>query len=180
MNTGVLEHIQTNKSGKYSKNPQKLLEWIAKNLPNKKVIMGTGFGPPGIVLLDILFKVTREISVFYVDTNFLFDQTYELKNKLEKKYNFTFLKFASDLTPAMQSKQYGDKLWEKDPDACCNLRKVLPLKEALEDYDAATQKKRKNAWIWALGCCQLVHIFFEPRKNHSSCSCLQNTCNDNV
>ena len=61
MNTGVLEHIQTNKSGKYSKNPQKLLEWIVKNLPNKKVIMGTGFGPPGIVLLDMLFKVTKDM-----------------------------------------------------------------------------------------------------------------------
>ena len=36
MNTGVLKHIQTNKRGEYSKNPQKLLDWIAKNLPNKK------------------------------------------------------------------------------------------------------------------------------------------------
>ena len=144
MNTGVLEHIQTNKSGKYNKNPQKLLEWITKNLPNKKVIMGTGFGPPGIVLLDILFKVTRDISVFYIDTNFLFDQTYELKNKLEKKYNFTFLEFTSDLTPTMQSKQYGDKLWDKDPDACCNLRKVLPLKEALKNYDVWITGIRKK------------------------------------
>jgi len=35
----------------------------------------------------------------------------------------------------MQSKEYGEKLWEKDPDACCNIRKVLPLKEALIKYD---------------------------------------------
>ena len=152
MNTGALKHIQTNKGGEYSKNPQKLLEWIAKNLPNKKVIMGTGFGPPGIVLLDMLFKVTKDISVFYIDTDFFFDQTYDLKNKLEKKYNITFLKFNTELTPEMQKKQYGDKLWEADPDACCNLRKVLPLKEALANYDlwiTGIRKKqtqvRKNA-----------------------------------
>ena len=57
-------------------------------MPNERVVMGTGFGPPGIVLLDILFKVTRDISVFYIDTGFLFDQTYDLKGKLQKKYGF--------------------------------------------------------------------------------------------
>ena len=144
MNTGVLEHIQTNKSGKYSKNPQKLLEWIVKNLPNKKVIMGTGFGPPGIALLDILFKITKDISVFYIDTDFLFDQTYDLKSQLEKRYNFTFLRLSPELSPKMQEQQYGDKLWEKDPDACCNLRKVLPLKAALEDYDVWITGIRKK------------------------------------
>ena len=35
----------------------------------------------------------------------------------------------------MQADQFGDKLWEKDPDICCNVRKVIPLKDALKDYD---------------------------------------------
>ena len=35
----------------------------------------------------------------------------------------------------MQEKQYGKNLWEKDPDTCCNLRKVMPLRKALDNYD---------------------------------------------
>ncbi len=135
MNNTALQYVQNTNVDRYSKNPEGLLKWIVKNLPNDKVVMGTGFGPPGIVLLDMLFKVTRNISVFYIDTSFLFDQTYDLKNKLEEKYGFEFLCFSTELTPEAQGKQYGEKLWEKDPDACCNLRKVLPMKEALADYD---------------------------------------------
>ena len=93
MNNTALQYVQNTNVERYSKNPEGLLKWIVNNLPNDKVVMGTGFGPPGIVLLDMLFKVTRNISVFYIDTSFLFDQTYDLKNKLEEKYGFEFLCF---------------------------------------------------------------------------------------
>ena len=135
MNNAALQYIQSEKINQYSNNPEKLLKWITKNLPNERVVMGTGFGPPGIVLLDILFKVTKNISVFYIDTGFLFDQTYNLRDQLEKKYGFKFDKISTEITPKMQEKQYGKNLWEKDPDTCCNLRKVMPLREALDNYD---------------------------------------------
>ena len=144
----------------YSNNPKQLLKWIAKNLPSKNVVMGTGFGPPGIVLLDILFQVTREISVFYIDTGFLFDQTYNLKDKLEKRYGFEFIKFNTDITPEVQDKEYGTNLWEKDADACCNLRKVIPLKQALSNYDVwITGIRRKQTKVREYA--DLVE--FEPR-----------------
>jgi phosphoadenosine phosphosulfate reductase len=135
MNAQALQQVQDGKVKKYRKNPIELLKWIERNLPCEKVIMGTGFGPPGIVLLDMLFKVTKDISVFYIDTDFLFDQTYELKDKLQDKYGFEFLRFSTDTTPEMQTKEYGEKLWEKNPDTCCNIRKVLPLNSALKEYD---------------------------------------------
>ena len=135
MNNTALQYVQNTNVERYSKNPEGLLKWIVKNLPNDKVVMGTGFGPPGNHFVRYAFKVTRNISVFYIDTSFLFEQTYDLKNKLEEKYGFKFLRFSTEFTPDAQGKQYGEKLWEKDPDACCNLRKVLPMKEALADYD---------------------------------------------
>ena len=144
MNAQALHQVQHDTGNKFRKNPIELLKWIDINLPSKKVIMGTGFGPPGIVLLDMLFRVTKDISVFYIDTNFLFDQTYELKDKLEEKYGFNFLRFSPEMTPEIQAKKYGDKLWEKDPDHCCNLRKVLPLKDALKSYDVWITGIRKK------------------------------------
>ena len=135
MNTTALQFIQEKSVNRYRKNPQGLLKWIAEKLPNEKVVMGTGFGPPGIVLLDMLFKVTKNISVFYIDTGFLFDQTYKLRDQLEEKYGFKFLKISTELTPEMQEKQYGHNLWENDPDKCCNLRKVMPLKDVLDNRD---------------------------------------------
>tara|TARA_Y100000294_G_C8362536_1_gene259368 strand:- start:152 stop:595 length:444 start_codon:yes stop_codon:yes gene_type:complete len=48
------------------------------------------------------------------------------------------------MTPEMQADQYGDKLWDKNPDTCCNLRKVIPLKDALTDYDVWITGIRKK------------------------------------
>ena len=135
MGAEALQQVQKNRVKQYRNNPIGLLKWIINNLPVEKVIMGTGFGPPGIVLLDMLFKVTNNISVFYIDTNFLFDQTYELRDKLQEKYGFEFLKFSTEVTPDMQAKEYGKNLWEQNPDSCCNIRKVIPLKAALKNYD---------------------------------------------
>ena len=135
MGAEALQQAQKNRVKQYRNNPIELLKWIAGNLPVEKVVMGTGFGPPGVVLLDMLFKVTKNISVFYIDTNFLFDQTYELRDKLQEKYGFEFLKFSTEVTPDMQAKEYGENLWEQNPDSCCNIRKVIPLKAALKNYD---------------------------------------------
>ena len=52
-----------------------------------------------------------------------------IDNRLE------FMRFSTDLTPEMQADEHGNKLWEKDPDLCCNLRKVKPLIRALQNYD---------------------------------------------
>ena len=48
--------------------------------------MGTGFGAPGVVLLDILMKINPNIRIFYIDTGLLFKETYDLKDKLENYY----------------------------------------------------------------------------------------------
>ena len=148
MYNAALKHVESNEIAQYSNNPDKFLKWVVKNLPIEKVVMGTGFGPPGIVLLDMLFKVTKSISVFYIDTEFLFDQTHDLKNRLEEKYGFKFLRVSTDLTPEEQGNQYGEKLWEKNPDVCCNLRKVIPLKNILENYDIwITGIRRKQTQV---------------------------------
>ena len=84
MNSIATQYIKKTNVDHYNKNPEGFLKWIVEKLPNDKVVMGTGFGPPGIVLLDMLFKVTNNISVFYIDTSFLFEQTYDLKKKLEE------------------------------------------------------------------------------------------------
>ena len=177
MNNVALQYIQSEKINQYSNDPKELIKWIAKKLPNEKVVMGTGFGPPGLVLLDIMFQVTRDISVFYIDTEFLFDQTYDLKNKLEERYGFKFLRFNTDLTPEEQEKQYGKKLWEKDADACCNLRKVLPLKQALKNYDIwITGIRRKQTQIRS----HAGLVEFEPRFEVIKINPLINWTHDEV
>ena len=59
MNNAALQHIQHKQINQYSNNPKELLKWVVKNLPHEKVAMGTGFGPPGIVLLIYFSKLLK-------------------------------------------------------------------------------------------------------------------------
>ena len=135
-------------------NPEDLLKWTIGHFGVDKIIMGTGFGAPGVVLLDILKKVNNNVDVFYIDTGVLFKETYELKNQLESHYKMKFKRFSTQISIEQQRQLYGDELWNRDPNLCCNIRKVLPLKNALKNFDVwitgirkFQTKMRKNSKI---------------------------------
>lgn len=117
------------------RHPREILEWVAQSSVPRRIALGTGFGRAGVCLIDMLAKISNDISIFYLDTGFLFPETYALRDHLEEKYGLKFTRYASDLTPAEQQERYGGNLWETDPGTCCNIRKVHPLKEALSHYD---------------------------------------------
>ena len=92
-----INHIQShtinkNKNFPYLNESISVIQQIIQKFSVKKITMGTGFGAPGVVLLDILRKINLNISVFYIDTGVLFKETYDLKDKLEDYYNIKFIK----------------------------------------------------------------------------------------
>lgn len=125
-------------------NPADLLAWTIDHFGIDKVVMGTGFGVPGVALLDILKKVNKNVEVFYIDTGVLFKETYELKNQLESHYDMKFKRFSTQIPIEQQRELYGDELWNRDPNLCCNIRKVMPLKKALSSYDVWITGIRKS------------------------------------
>src|SRR5262249_1105394 len=115
--------------------PQKIIEWAFTEFSND-ITIATGFGVAGAALIDLAAKVNSHLNVFFLDTDFLFPQTYALRRRLEKRYGIEIRAFKTSLTPEMQEQQFGTALWSRDPDLCCRLRKLEPLKEALNGYRA--------------------------------------------
>jgi phosphoadenosine phosphosulfate reductase len=74
--------------------------------------------------------------VFTLDTDFLFAETYELIDKIEQKYGIRVERVKSLFTPEQQAAQVAPKLWTIDPNQCCSLRKVEPLKAKLASLSA--------------------------------------------
>lgn len=100
------------------------------------VELATGLGVEGMALLDIAHRINPKLKVFTGDTEFLFPETYDLIDRVEAKYGIKIERLYSDLTPEDQERLYGKALWERDPDQCCNLRKVEPLHRKLSTLDA--------------------------------------------
>jgi phosphoadenosine phosphosulfate reductase len=102
--------------------------------PNAAI--ASSFGAEDVALIDIAARVRPDIRVFTLDTDFLFAETYELIDKIEQKYNLRIERVKSLYTPEQQAAQFAPKLWTIDPNQCCSLRKVEPLKAKLATLSA--------------------------------------------
>jgi phosphoadenosine phosphosulfate reductase len=63
---------------------------------------------------------------------FFFPETYALRDRMATRYpHLRFENRGTTLTRVKQAELYGDALWVSDPDRCCQLRKVDPMRGAL-------------------------------------------------
>ena len=115
--------------------PEQVLTWAFAKYGDNMAI-ATGFGVEGMVLIDMAWKINPDLKVFTGDTEFLFPETYDLMDRVEEKYSIKVERIYSRLTPEEQKRQFGPQLWARDPDQCCNLRKVEPLRRKLATLDA--------------------------------------------
>ena len=120
------------------KEPQEILRWAAQEFQPGLTLACSFGGPTGMALLDMIMPIDPGVEVFYLDTDFLFPETYHLRAVCEERYGFKAIGFKSLLTPEAQAQQHGAALWSRNPDLCCELRKVEPNARALEG---------KTAWI---------------------------------
>ena len=116
--------------------PEEILAWAIERFPGKVTLACSFGGVSGMVLLDMTLKLDPTVPVFYADTDFLFPETYELRDLVAERYGIEPLAFKSALTPLDQAAQYGEALWLRDPNLCCELRKVEPTARALEGFGA--------------------------------------------
>jgi phosphoadenosine phosphosulfate reductase len=120
--------------------PEAVLRWAIEEF-SPDVALATGFGAEGCVLIAMLSAISPATRIFYLDTDLLFPETYALHDQLEARYGVHFERRATSLSVSDQAAQYGERLWEREPDLCCRLRKVEPLKEMLQGM---------RAWVTAI------------------------------
>src|ERR1051325_10061143 len=69
--------------------PETILRWGFENFA-PSIVMATGFGPEGVVLMHLVSQIRPETIVFYLDTDLLFSHTYELRDELVKRLGIRF------------------------------------------------------------------------------------------
>jgi phosphoadenosine phosphosulfate reductase len=118
--------------------PWDVLAYALAHYPHN-LILACSFGAEDVALVDMIQKIDPRTPLFYLDTDFLFPETYEVRDRIVAKYGLLpaqVIQVKSLFTPEQQAAQYGDNLWLREPDECCNLRKVQPLTQILSGYSA--------------------------------------------
>ena len=119
-----------------------ILRWAAGQFP--RLTFATGFGAEGCVIIDLIGRHGLPIDVFTLDTGVLFPETYALWRALEARYGITIRAVTPEQTIEQQAAAHGAALWEREPDRCCELRKVAPLTRALAGWDAWVTAIRRD------------------------------------
>jgi len=120
--------------------PEAILRWAGETF-GPDLALATGFGAEGCVLIAMLSNLSAGTRIFYLDTDLLFPETYALVDRLEARYGVRFERRATRVSLAEQAGKYSERLWERQPNLCCGLRKVEPLQEMLSGL---------SAWVTAL------------------------------
>lgn len=109
-----------------------ILQWAWDRF-GARAAVGTSFQGSGLVMLHHAMKAGLKLPVFTLDTGFFFPETMETKKRLEEFLGIEIESVHPEQSPAEQEAEHGPALWERSPDLCCTLRKVLPLQKKLED-----------------------------------------------
>jgi phosphoadenosine phosphosulfate reductase len=98
------------------------------------------------VLVHMVSAVQPGVPVIFLDTGYHFAETIGTRDAVAATYPIRLLNITPRRTVAEQDAEFGARLYERDPDACCRMRKVEPLNEALRPYRAwITAMRREDA-----------------------------------
>ena len=101
-----------------------------------RIAIACSFQKEATVILDLASEVGLErFDVFTLDTGVLFDETVAAWRAFEEHYGIRIESLRG---------HWPERLWETDPDACCEARKVIPLRERLDGADAWVTGVRRD------------------------------------
>jgi phosphoadenosine phosphosulfate reductase len=108
-----------------------------------RIALVSSFGADSAVLLHMAAQIDKTLPVLFIDTQVLFAETLAYRDKLVAHLGLENVKIIGPKPALLAAEDPENFLWASNPDRCCEIRKVLPLAEALEGYDAwITGRKR--------------------------------------
>lgn len=124
--------------------------------------VGTSFQGAGLVLLHHAVEAGFAFPVFTLDTGLLFAETLETKKRLEAFFGIQIEAVVPELGLEQQAAEFGPELWKRNPDTCCQLRKVEPLRERLKSLSVWITGVRSEQGATRKATAILERYLFDP------------------
>ncbi|ALG07534.1 phosphoadenylyl-sulfate reductase [Kibdelosporangium phytohabitans] len=110
------------------------LEWTARTFGDSWILASN---MQDAVLIDLAAKAKPDFDVLFLQTGYHFPETIGLRDAVAATYSgINVVNALPDKTVAEQDAEEGPDLWQRAPDRCCAMRKVVPLRRTLANYDA--------------------------------------------
>jgi phosphoadenosine phosphosulfate reductase len=114
-------------------NAEELLRWTDEHFSGEYVVASN---MQDAVLVDMAAKVRPGVDVLFLDTGYHFAETIGTRDAVEAVYDVNVVNVTPENTVAEQDQLFGKDLFAREPNECCQMRKVEPLGKALRGYSA--------------------------------------------
>jgi phosphoadenosine phosphosulfate reductase len=122
-----------------------VLETMIHDRFEGKIALVSSFGTESAVLLHMIAQVDKATPVIFLDTGKLFPETLAYRDDLIARLGLTDIRVIRPSGQQLAAYDPDGRLWQRDPDLCCAIRKTNPLDAALEGFDAwITGRKRSQ------------------------------------
>jgi len=140
--TGEFENLAELSREMESWTAQQILTWAIDKYGDK-LAFATAFGIEGTVIMSMMSQIPgyEKAFLFNLDTGYQFPETLELKDRIEAQTGLKVNFVGAKESVADMEARFGGPIYATEPDKCCGIRKVAPLKDAVAGY---------SAWISAI------------------------------
>jgi len=114
--------------------PEQALETVLVANRSTQLCLTSSFQAEDMVVAHVLKKRVRDVPVLFLDTGYHFPQTYEYRDRMTQQWSLNLVNVLPEATVEEQESAFGI-LYRSEPTRCCQLRKVKPLRRALEPFD---------------------------------------------
>jgi phosphoadenosine phosphosulfate reductase len=114
--------------------PTQVIATALQTVGREQLAVVSSFGTESAALLKVMADVDPAIPVVFLDTGWLFEETLAYRDTLIEKLGLRDVRSIKPLEETLSRQDQNRELWFSDPDACCRIRKVEPLKRALAPF----------------------------------------------
>jgi phosphoadenosine phosphosulfate reductase len=109
-----------------------VLAWVAKEFGYRTAV---ACSMADAVLPDVVAKQLPWVDTLFLETGYHFAETIGTRDAVEASMQLTIVDVKPRRSVAEQDAEFGERLYERDPALCCDMRKVQPLRETLQGYE---------------------------------------------
>jgi phosphoadenosine phosphosulfate reductase len=119
-----------------NQSPAEVIATALRTVGRERLALVSSFGTESAALLKVMADVDPAIPVIFLDTGWLFEETLAYRDTLIATLGLRDVRSIKPLEETLSREDPDRELWFSDPDACCRIRKVEPLKRALAPFSA--------------------------------------------
>jgi phosphoadenosine phosphosulfate reductase len=116
--------------------PQEILTWALETSGLRRIAIASAFQAEGVIVMHMATQIRPDIPILFLETGFQFAETLAFKEQMTERLGLNVVDLVGHHTVAEQEAEHGPRLYERDPERCCDMNKGQPMFHALRELDA--------------------------------------------